>query len=131
MPSIRAVLGLCIKLSLGLGLVIAPLAQGATDSAKLEVLQRWKLGGEGGWDYLTADPAKDRLFISRGTRVDVISTESGKLLGSIPDTLGVHGIALAKKSLLPGFAGEAQMRVMRELRRALDPNGILNPGKVF
>jgi YVTN family beta-propeller protein len=96
MPSIRAALGLCIKLSLGLGLVIAPLAQGATDSAKLEVLQRWKLGGEGGWDYLTADPAKDRLFISRGTRVDVISTESGKLLGSIPDTLGVHGIALAK-----------------------------------
>jgi YVTN family beta-propeller protein len=96
MPSIRAALGLCIKLSLGLGLVIAPLAQGATDSAKLEVLQRWKLGGEGGWDYLTADPAKDRLFISRGTRVDVISTESGKLLGSIPDTSGVHGIALAK-----------------------------------
>jgi YVTN family beta-propeller protein len=96
MPSTRAALGLCIKLSLSLGLVIAPLAQGATDSAKLEVLQRWKLGGEGGWDYLIADPAKDRLFISRGTRVDVISTESGKLLGSIPDTLGVHGIALAK-----------------------------------
>ena len=96
MPSTRAALGLCIKLSLGLGLVIAPLAQGATDSAKWEVLQRWKLGGEGGWDYLTLDPAKDRLFISRGTRVDVISTESGKLLGSIPDTLGVHGIALAK-----------------------------------
>ena len=96
MPSTRAALGLCIKLSLGLGLVIAPLAQGATDSAKWEVLQRWKLGGEGGWDYLTPDPDKDRLFISRGTRVDVISTESGKLLGSIPDTSGVHGIALAK-----------------------------------
>jgi FAD/FMN-containing dehydrogenase len=32
---------------------------------------------------------------------------------------------------LPKFAGDAQMRVMRELRRALDPNGILNPGKMF
>jgi glycolate oxidase len=44
---------------------------------------------------------------------------------------GEHGIGLAKKQFLPKFAGEAQMRVMRELRRALDPNGILNPGKMF
>jgi YVTN family beta-propeller protein len=96
MLSTRAALGLCIKLSLCVGLVIAPLAEAATDSAKMEILQHWKLGGEGGWDYITADPAKERLFISRGTRVDVISTGSGKLIGSIPDTQGVHGIALAK-----------------------------------
>ena len=38
---------------------------------------------------------------------------------------------MAKKSFLPKFAGDASMRVMRELRRALDPNGILNPGKMF
>jgi len=44
---------------------------------------------------------------------------------------GEHGVGLAKKSFLPRFAGDAQMRVMRELRRALDPNGILNPGKMF
>jgi glycolate oxidase len=44
---------------------------------------------------------------------------------------GEHGVGLAKKSFLPKFAGDAQMRVMRELRRALDPNGILNPGKMF
>src|SRR6202142_1515598 len=96
MPSTRAALGLCIKLSLGLGLVIAPLAQGATDSAKLEVLQRWKLGGEGGWEYLTADPAKDRLFLRRGTRVDVISTESANLLRSIPHAEGVPRLPLAR-----------------------------------
>jgi YVTN family beta-propeller protein len=92
----RAAFGLWIKLSLCLALVIAPMAAGAAASAKMEVLQRWKLGGEGGWDYLLADPAKERVFISRGTRVDVISSESGKLLGSIPDTQGVHGIALAQ-----------------------------------
>lgn len=44
---------------------------------------------------------------------------------------GEHGVGLAKKAFLPGFAGDAQMRVMRELRRVLDPNGILNPGKMF
>jgi YVTN family beta-propeller protein len=84
-----------IKPSLCLALAIAPIGAGAADSAKMEVLQRWKLGGEGGWDYLIADPAKERVFISRGTRVDVVGSESGKLIGSIPDTQGVHGIALA------------------------------------
>ncbi|MBU6400363.1 MAG: FAD-binding protein [Verrucomicrobia bacterium] len=44
---------------------------------------------------------------------------------------GEHGVGLAKKSILPKFAGEVQMRVLRELRRSLDPNGILNPGKMF
>jgi len=44
---------------------------------------------------------------------------------------GEHGIGLAKKDFLPKCAGDAQMRFMRELRRALDPNGILNPGKMF
>ncbi|MCI0743817.1 MAG: FAD-binding protein [Verrucomicrobia subdivision 3 bacterium] len=57
-----------------------------------------------------------------------IFDEAIRLGGTIT---GEHGIGLAKKSFLPRFAGEAQMRVMRELRRALDPNGILNPGKMF
>src|SRR5438094_4540176 len=57
-----------------------------------------------------------------------IFAEAIRLGGTIT---GEHGVGLAKKSFLPTFAGEAQMRVMRELRRALDPNGILNPGKMF
>lgn len=44
---------------------------------------------------------------------------------------GEHGVGVAKKDFLPKFAGDAQMRVMRELRRVLDPRGILNPGKMF
>jgi glycolate oxidase len=44
---------------------------------------------------------------------------------------GEHGVGVSKKPFLPAFAGQAQMRVMRDLRRVLDPNGILNPGKVF
>jgi glycolate oxidase len=57
-----------------------------------------------------------------------IFTEAIRLGGTVT---GEHGIGVSKKSFLPKFAGGAQMRVMRELRRALDPNGILNPGKVF
>src|SRR5580765_8056132 len=57
-----------------------------------------------------------------------IFDEAIRLGGTIT---GEHGIGVAKKSFLPKFAGDAQMRVMRELRRALDPNRILNPGKMF
>jgi len=60
------------------------------------VLKTYKLGGDGGWDYLTVDSSAHRLYISRATHVMVIDTESGKQIGDIADTPGVHGIALAK-----------------------------------
>ncbi len=61
----------------------------------LKVLRRFAVGGEGGWDYLTVDTAKNRLFVSRGTHVMVVGLDSGTVLGDIPNTNGVHGIALA------------------------------------
>jgi len=54
-----------------------------------------KLGGEGFWDYLAFDSPTRRLFISRGTKVVVLDVDSEKVVGEIPDTTGVHGIALA------------------------------------
>lgn len=57
-----------------------------------KVVKTWKLGGDGGWDYIKTDDSH-RLFISRATRVMVIDTTSGKQVGEIPDTPGVHGIA--------------------------------------
>jgi len=57
-----------------------------------------------------------------------IFNEAIRLGGTIT---GEHGVGVSKKTFLPKFAGGAQMRVMRELRRALDPKGILNPGKMF
>lgn len=62
--------------------------------ADYQVVQTWKLGGVGGWDYLTADGEGHRLFIARATRVMIVDTTSGKLIGEIPDTQGVHGVAL-------------------------------------
>jgi YVTN family beta-propeller protein len=58
------------------------------------ILDHWKLGGEGGWDYLLADPAAHRLYLTRGTRVDVVDTATGKIIGSIAGLHGDHGIAL-------------------------------------
>ncbi len=57
-----------------------------------------------------------------------IFSEAIRLGGTIT---GEHGVGVAKKSFLPRFAGDAQMKVMRQFRQVLDPNGILNPGKVF
>ena len=74
-------------------LSIATLAP-ATDSG-YHVVQTYKLGGEGGWDYLTIDSSARRLYISRATHVIVLDADSGKQVGDIPDTPGVHGIALA------------------------------------
>ena len=64
-------------------------------AADYKIVSTWKLGGDGGWDYLTADSNAHRLFIARATRVMVIDTTTGKQIGEIPDTQGVHGVALA------------------------------------
>ena len=59
-----------------------------------KVVKTWKLGGDGGWDYITVDSDGRRIFIARATRVMVVDEDSGKLLAEIPDTPGVHGVAL-------------------------------------
>jgi DNA-binding beta-propeller fold protein YncE len=58
------------------------------------VLDHWTVGGEGGWDYLTNDPAAHRLYLTHGPRVEVLDTESGKVVGSITGLKGTHGVAL-------------------------------------
>lgn len=59
------------------------------------VVTTYNVGGDGGWDYLTLDSDARRFYISRGTHVTVIDADSGKGVGDIADTPGVHGIALA------------------------------------
>src|SRR5436305_14087034 len=59
---------------------------------------RFNIGGDGGTDYLTAEPGTGGVFVSRGTHVMVVDGASGKLLGDIPDTPRTHGIALVPAS---------------------------------
>ncbi len=72
-----------------------------------KVKTTYKVGGDGGWDYLTADGSARRLYISRGTHVIVLDLDSGKNVGDIPDTPGVHGIALAPE-LGKGFTSNGR-----------------------
>jgi DNA-binding beta-propeller fold protein YncE len=83
-PTARAILVTLLLIGLAL----------AADSG-YHVIKTYKLGGDGGWDYLTLDSASRRLYISRATHVMVIDADSGKSVGDITDTPGVHGIALA------------------------------------
>ncbi|HEY3707532.1 MAG TPA: YncE family protein [Terracidiphilus sp.] len=62
--------------------------------ANYQVIDQWKIGGDGGWDYLVADGAAHRLYITHGTKVDVVDATSGKITGSITGLHGTHGVAL-------------------------------------
>ncbi|MGA3327289.1 MAG: YncE family protein [Terriglobia bacterium] len=84
------------------GIVLATLAA-ATFSARplaaadgnYHLLKKVVLGGEGGWDYLNCDSEARRIYISRGTHVMVVDADTYAVVGDIPGTEGVHGIALA------------------------------------
>ena len=58
------------------------------------VQDKWKIGGEGGWDYLLADSSAHRLYITHGGRVEVIDSATGKSIGAITGLKGTHGVAL-------------------------------------
>ena len=59
------------------------------------LVQRIAVGGEGGWDYMLVDEGARRLYVTHGTRVVVLDADTGAVVGEIPDTSGVHGVALA------------------------------------
>jgi DNA-binding beta-propeller fold protein YncE len=72
-----------------------------------KILKEIKIGGEGGWDYATMDSAARRLYVSHGTHVVIVDPDAGKVVGDIPDTPGVHGIALAPE-LNRGFVSNGR-----------------------
>lgn len=86
-------------------LAAAAFATAAAAQAPYRVLSRTALGGEGGWDYLLADG--HRLFITRGTHVMVVDANDPKVIGDIPNTPGVHGVALAPR-LNRGFTSNGR-----------------------
>ncbi|HEX4494661.1 MAG TPA: YncE family protein [Thermoanaerobaculia bacterium] len=73
----------------------APVALAAPAPTGYHVVKEIPLGGEGGWDYLTVDPAGRRLYVSHSTKVTVVDVDSGKPVGDIEKLSGVHGIAIA------------------------------------
>jgi DNA-binding beta-propeller fold protein YncE len=68
---------------------------GQNAASEYSIVNKIQLPGEGGWDYLSVDEAGARLFVSHSTMVVVADLKTNKLIGTINDTPGVHGIALA------------------------------------
>jgi DNA-binding beta-propeller fold protein YncE len=77
----------CVFLA-GAALTLVAVAPG------FKVAKKYPVPGEGGFDYIVFDSSSNRLYVSHGTKVDVIDADSGKVLGAIEDTPGVHGIAI-------------------------------------
>lgn len=66
----------------------------AEDAPGFRVTKRYPVPGDDGFDYIVFDSSSDRLYISHGTKVDVLDANSGKVLGKIENTPGVHGTAI-------------------------------------
>ena len=60
-----------------------------------QLLKKVPVPGSGGWDYVTVDAGARRVYVSHSTQVDVLDADSFALVGTIPNTPGVHGIAVA------------------------------------
>ena len=88
----------------GAAFVVHALA--APQSTGYHLVKKIVLGGEGGWDYLNADPTTHRVFISRGTHIMVVDPD-GKVAGDIPNLKGTHGAALVPE-LNRGFSSNGQ-----------------------
>ena len=99
---------MCKSMVLAVAVLFGFMMAGAAPApAHYQLKQKYILGGEGFWDYLTYDPAGKRVFISRGTHVMVVDPAKGSVIGDIPDTPGVHGIALAPE-LGKGFTSNGR-----------------------
>jgi DNA-binding beta-propeller fold protein YncE len=94
--------------SVGLALIALLLpALAQSQQTPYHVIGKISLAGEGGWDYLTVDTAAHRLYASRSTHVAVIDLDRDSVIGDIPNTLGVHGIAFVRE-LNRGFTSNGR-----------------------
>ncbi len=96
-------LALALSVMFLFGMCVRSNAQSAKPEYK--VVNKIHLPGETWWDYPSIDASTGRLFVSRGTMVQVVDVRDGKLVGTIPNTEGVHGIAIAEE-LNKGFTSD-------------------------
>lgn len=112
-PSLGTFLRSCVAIA-GASTLVQPLvAKAPIDGNSYSIIHRWKLTGAGSWDYLTLDEARHRLFIARETRVEVLDTGTGEVVGRILNTEGVHGVALAP-DLKRGFTSNGRANTVTE-----------------
>jgi len=110
MKNLKSLLGVAFSTLITFGAV-------AQSKTGFHVLKDIKINSTGGWDYITVDGADKRIYTSHGNQVNVLSTVTGDSVGYIPNTPGVHGIALVK-ALGKGYisAGRANAVVVFDLK---------------
>lgn len=107
----------------------------STNSPEFKIVNKFSLEGGGRWDYLIVDPESRRLYMSHTTNVTVLDSDSGTVVGTIPDTPGVHGIALAP-DLGIGFTSNGgentvtifdlkTLKVLSKVETGVNPDSIL------
>ncbi len=116
--------------------LLAVFAQAAPGPSGYHILKTVPIGGKGSWDYCVVDSAARRVYVSHGNHVVVLDADSGVVVGDIPNTLGVHGIALAT-DLNRGFitAGRANTIIIFDLKTFKTIDTVkargLNPDAVY
>ncbi len=117
------------------GMVMAVAARAQSKSAGYRVVSQWKIGGEGGWDYMSIDPATGELYATRGKHVLVLNTDTGKVIADIPGFKGTHGVVFdaAGKYGYISDGGSNQVAVfdrhshtvMEKVDTEMNPDGLL------
>ena len=80
---------------------------GTASAQNYKLIRRIPVGGEGGWDYIKVDADAQRLYVARGDHMMIVDEGSGKVLGDIPNTKGIHGTAIAD-ALGKGYTSNGQ-----------------------
>jgi YVTN family beta-propeller protein len=103
--------------------------------SQYHIVDRWKIGGEGGWDYLLADGPAHRLYITHNSRVEVLETPTGKVVGAITGMKSTHGIALdtdGKTGYISDGAGNSvvvfdrsNLQTLATIPAGTNPDGIV------
>ena len=92
---------------LGLSFAFVTVSARAQLAGGYSVFHKIPIPGQGSFDYLTVDEAARRLYVSHGTEVEVVDIDSLSIVGKIPNTAGVHGIAISPETGR-GFVSDGQ-----------------------
>jgi DNA-binding beta-propeller fold protein YncE len=108
-----------------------PAAPTETPSSPFSIKNTWIVGGTGSWDYLTMDPAAERLYIAHGHSVQVVDVKAGTLAGEISGLAEAHSIALDNTGefgyISDGLAGKVVVFDRRTLQTVASIDGIPSP----
>lgn len=99
-----------------------------------KVTDHWKVGGQGGWDYLLSDDANHRLYVTHNSSIEVLDTKTGQHVGAVTGLKSTHGIALNPDGKV-GYASDgagnaiavfdrATLKVLQTVPAGTNPDGI-------